>query len=515
MQFLSSQIFTNLLLATLPLVLGFYFHFYNKNYKVGLALLILSGLIVRVYMASVDPFVQDWDERFHALVAKNMMQHPFKPMLRVHPLIAYDYKAWCCNHIWLHKQPLFLWQMALSMKMFGISAFAIRIPAIIMGTLSIYHIYEIARSWIKNIDVAFIAAALFSLSFYQLELSAGNYMLDQNDVCFAFYMTASFWAFVRYLESDRHMRWAILIGVFVGCAVLTKWLTGILIFGGWVLYELLQRPLKWDLNRWRPILVAITTCMVVFIPWQIYILHEFPMESRYVYDYNAQHITQALEGHKGGIFFHLNKLTNLYNYFLLPFIPLGIYSILTDKRIELRLTGSFFTMVLVVYFFFSAIVRTKMMSFTFPINAIIWICIAAGLIFLYKKLSKNVSPTFLAIALLAITIWSLRPNIIAGTRLPDNLKRNAKIWNAAVYKSLSSRNELDDRVILNCPNYEDVEVMFYQDLKAYGWYPDSVALDSLMTIGYKFAAFTDHHDQHLPSYILNNKDIIIIDTLLH
>jgi len=117
-------------------------------------------------MAAVDPFLQDWDERFHALVAKNLIHHPLTPMLRLDPIMAFKIEDWCCNHIWVHKQPLFLWQMALSMKLFGVNEVAMRLPSVIMGTISIYFVYDLANRWIKNIDISFVAALLFAVSNY-------------------------------------------------------------------------------------------------------------------------------------------------------------------------------------------------------------------------------------------------------------------------------------------------------------------------------------------------------------
>src|SRR4051812_1318969 len=93
-------------------------------------LLTVLGLALRCYMAGLDPFLHEWDECFHALVARNMMDHPLVPMLRKGQLLPYDYQQWVGNTVWLHKQPLFLWQMALSMKLFGVSEFALRLPSI-------------------------------------------------------------------------------------------------------------------------------------------------------------------------------------------------------------------------------------------------------------------------------------------------------------------------------------------------------------------------------------------------
>ncbi|MBP7399885.1 MAG: hypothetical protein KA954_09890, partial [Chitinophagales bacterium] len=89
-----------------------------KNFYTYL-ILFFGALGIRILFNSFFPYLHDWDERFHALVAKNMMTHPFTPMLRANPVLPYDETSWTDGHIWLHKQPLFLWQMALSMKIFG------------------------------------------------------------------------------------------------------------------------------------------------------------------------------------------------------------------------------------------------------------------------------------------------------------------------------------------------------------------------------------------------------------
>ena len=130
----------------------------------ALVLLLLGAAALRVAMISLDPFLHDWDERFHACVAKNMMQHPFQPMLHATPLLPYDYKDWSTNHVWLHKQPLFLWQMALSMKIFGVHTFALRLPGVLLGTAWVAMIFRMGRLWANSFSLAFSADNLCSYS---------------------------------------------------------------------------------------------------------------------------------------------------------------------------------------------------------------------------------------------------------------------------------------------------------------------------------------------------------------
>lgn len=65
------------------------------------------------------------DECCHALVAKNLLKHPFKPMLIEVPYLPYNPAIWTENHIWLHKPILPLWQIALSYWLLGVNTLLI------------------------------------------------------------------------------------------------------------------------------------------------------------------------------------------------------------------------------------------------------------------------------------------------------------------------------------------------------------------------------------------------------
>src|SRR5664279_703666 len=107
------------------------------NYKLSLMLILICGLTMRIFMAS-DHYLHEWDERYHALVAKNLIQHPLKPTLYDNTIIKYDYQAWTANNVWLEKPPVPLWFIALSINLFGNTDYAVRIPTIIFSLLAIY-----------------------------------------------------------------------------------------------------------------------------------------------------------------------------------------------------------------------------------------------------------------------------------------------------------------------------------------------------------------------------------------
>ncbi|MEZ4984025.1 MAG: glycosyltransferase family 39 protein [Saprospiraceae bacterium] len=114
------------------------------NSSTQLFFILLLGFLLRLVVVQT-PFLGEWDERFHALVAKNLMEHPLKPTLYDDPVLPYDYREWSANHVWLSKPPLALWLMAGSMSLLGTGLFALRLPALLVSLASVYLTFLIGR----------------------------------------------------------------------------------------------------------------------------------------------------------------------------------------------------------------------------------------------------------------------------------------------------------------------------------------------------------------------------------
>ena len=513
MIFYSLQTSIGLLLASFPATISILAFFYYYRKKLALQLLVLSAFLLRLLMSAIDPFLHNWDERFHALVAKNMMKFPFKPMLHSNPIFPYNFADWSTNHIWLHKQPLFLWQMAFSMKNFGVNEIAMRLPSVLMGTISIYFIYKIAEFWFKSETTAYLAALIFTFSNYQLGLTSGRYALDHNDVAFTFYVTASIWALTRYIHSNFKIHWAIIIGIFVGCAVLNKWLTGLLIYGGWGLNILIDKNYRHDYKKYFHFALSVIIACIVFLPWQIYISNNFPLESAFELNANSKHITEAMQNQHGGYFYHIRFLPEAYGSVFLIFLFVGLAHIFAGKVADKKLSIAYLSMVGFLFFFFSIIVKTKMPAFVYPASAIIIPIIALGITksfeFLTEKYPKKMAFGIPTIVLLLV-YFDLNPSEIAKQSSETFMERNAILNNTRVYKSLND-TIVSKYIILNCKSFEDKDLMFYKNSTAYAWYPNKIVFDSLQHAGYKFATFKNHNNQILPDYIQNSKSVLFID----
>ncbi len=287
------------------LLVNSYFFFFKGQKTWGLLLLVLGTLGLGFFMAMLDPFLFHWDEQYHALVAKNLAINPLKPVLIQHSLGGLDYHIWTYNHVWLHKQPLFLWQMALSIKLFGTNEIAVRLPSIIMHAIVPLFIYRIGKIAV-NANVGYYGALFSAVASFPLELISGFYPTDHNDVAFLFYVCASCWAWFEYQKS-KQLYWVVLIGVFSGAAILVKWLAGLLVFALWPAAETIERLPKF--SPWqtlRPMLLAFSMCCLVAIPWQVHIHTQFPQEAAYEYTMMHEHFGKAVEGHGGDMWFHFD-----------------------------------------------------------------------------------------------------------------------------------------------------------------------------------------------------------------
>ncbi len=268
--------------------------------------------MLRIYL-STDVNLHDWDERYHALVAKHLLLHPFRPTLYEHSILPYDYRNWTGSHIWLHKQPFPLWLMALSIDIFGLHAFAVRVPAILLTTFAIWFVYSIGKMWYGR-EVGFLAAILASIHGLIIELAAGRASTDCVDaVCYSC-VTFAVWLSIKAVQR-RSLILHVLLGATIGLGILTKWLPALITLPIWAVqaYPVFR-------SQWGKLLVCaacvLVSIVLIALPWQLYIFYAFPIEARWEWIYNNRHFFHALEGHEGNFFYHFDHLRMKYGEFI-------------------------------------------------------------------------------------------------------------------------------------------------------------------------------------------------------
>ncbi len=483
-----------------------FFHAFAKS-RPAIILLVFAGFLFFVYAAVTIPVLNVWDERFHALVAKNLMKHPLMPTLYDQELLKLPY-GWAQSHIWVHKQPLFLWQAALSYRLFGVNEFAFRLPGILLCTVLIYAAYRTGKL-LRNSNAGYYTAFLIATSLYVEQLISGFAPIDQNDLVFMAYISLSIWAIVEYLFSKKFY-WVILTGLFAGFALLTKEAVGLLVYLIWFVYALLKY--KMSIKEYRPIIISVIISLLIFIPWQVYIFNLYPVEAKTEFQFNMHHFTQVIDGQEGPFSFHF-KFMGLIFGSLVPFVIIPALIIFYLKSSEKKLGLAIIFSLLFIYIFFS-FAKTKMQSFTTVAEVPMYLALAFLIDFILESItqrfrfSPGIKATIVVVFLLGL----------AGFRFDFNsLKANHGFWGKDVdccntlirNKGIFQKLKLpDNSVLCNVPGRHYVEAMYYTNYPAYGFIPNESQSNELRNEGKRIVLFSPVGK--LPDYLLNDKGLIIL-----
>jgi len=347
------------------------------------AAIVAAGLMLRIY-AGCDLFLHTWDERYHALVAKHLLEHPLVPTLYDQPVLPYDYRDWRSNHVWLHKPPLALWLMAAGMRLLGPDEIAMRLPSLLLSALAIFLTYLIG-SHLGGRRVGLLAAAFQAINGYLLQLPGGRVAVDHVDNALIFLVELGILGAVLQvrprlrsspvaaLQAGRswrggrtgcgdHAETATLEGgrsrrggqdhesgagldarehrgpgaaggadgwpAFLLATLAIGAVCGLAMLTKW-LPGLLPIPV-WLALAWRRqpprrlvagLLAMAAACAAVALPWQLYIREAFPLESRWESAYNLYHLRVPIEGLGGSPLYYLLKMPRFFGELI--YLPVG------------------------------------------------------------------------------------------------------------------------------------------------------------------------------------------------
>lgn len=468
-------------------------------------MLTIATLIMSITATLLDPYLHLWDEAFHAVVAKNMLNHPLKPTLYEFHAVELGTPNWSGDHIWLHKQPLFLWQIALSFWVFGIEEWAIRFPSALLYTLMIPMAYRCGKL-LKNESLAYFSAALLFATSYCYQLISGAYLVDHNDISFLFYVSASIWALLEFTENEKP-KWLILVGVFCGLAILVKWLTGFLAIGALGLWLILEK--KAPFKYFTRFLLAFLVACIVFVPWQVYAAINYPDVFWRELNLNSRHFWEVVEGHSEPWYFYFKNLWNVYGALLMFFFLIPVHFLANRKGIIKPSIIVLGAVVLVIYAFFS-MASTKMPSFTLIATLPLYLLAGLSLTFLYEKISSKTGKIFMLFAFLAM--------VLAGLNF-ENLQRYHTLWKkpqadwrwADMHKKVIftqyQQDHPDPTVAFNLKDFDSVYLLFYSNSIGYRFLPSEEDLERIIA-DYPVVVFRIG-DEVLPDYIENHPEVEI------
>ncbi len=133
------------------------------------------------------------------------------------------------NSITVDKPPASLWAMALSVRVLGLSSFAILLPQVVMGVASVGVLYATVRRHFGAV-AGLLAGTVLALT----PIAVLMFRFNNPDALLTLLMTLAAYATVRSLEKAS-TRWFVAAGVFIGIAFLTKTLQAFLVVPGFAL----------------------------------------------------------------------------------------------------------------------------------------------------------------------------------------------------------------------------------------------------------------------------------------
>lgn len=250
------------------------------------AILISSAILFIPFLGQVHLF--DWDEINFAESAREM-------------IASHDFMTVQINYIpFWEKPPLFIWMQVLSMKTFGISEFAARLPNAICGILTLLLLFHLGR---KMVDFHF---GLTWTALYGGSLLPFLYFKSGIiDPWFNLFIFLGIYSFYRFASSDRNR--IICLGssaMFIGLAVLTKGPVALLVFLLTCMIWLIIHKFKIKI-RMVDILLFIIILTVVGGFWFILqiIKGNFGIIADFI-EYQVRLFRTHGAGHRGFLFYH-------------------------------------------------------------------------------------------------------------------------------------------------------------------------------------------------------------------
>lgn len=444
----------------------------QRSHSVRLAAILLAAFVIRAD-AAMQHGLHPWDERFHAVVAKHLIDAPLTPTL--FPADHGDVSStWESAHVWLHKPPLALWGMAASMSLFGVNEVALRLPSLLLGTLGVWLTYRIARV-AANPDVALVAAYCHAVNGFLVSLGAGRRVSDHVDTLLIVVVQAAVLAVAR--ESTVSRGRAAVCGALAGLGLLTKSFPGLL-------------PLLLLGTRGEPrqgfsvgrIALAGVAAFSIAGPWLIYTAIAFPTETARETEYTLMHLVRPLEGHDGQWWFYLVDAPRFFGEQVFLALPALVMGALSSTPLAWLLG----VWIAVPYVVFSAS-ATKLPNLVmiaapaiFVVNGLCWAWwreLAARQVGLRRLI-------FVASAGLTIVMparYLLEPSgpFERRDRAPSRLRAYVRA------EALAPRG---DGVVFNAP--DAVEAMFFLDLPVYGRMPTDAEVAALRAQGRRVIVFT-------------------------
>ena len=323
--------------------------FRSRSQLGHLIILLVLGVTLFFFRLGSRP-LWDTDEGMHAATSKDMV-------------LSGDYITPRLNGESFYDKPvLFNWLAAASLRVFGFTEFAARLPAAVLGLSTVLLTYFLGRRMF-NATVGLLGGVILATGIEYIILSR----IVVHDIALVFFMTLALFAYYCAFESKK--RRTICLMIFyasLGLATLTKGPIGLLlptlIVGLFLLVMKRLTFLKEMRLGW-----GITGFLLITAPWYILIMLRNPDYAGYFFlKQNLMNFISAEARHPGPFYYYFHTLFGGFFPWSV-FLPLALIHGVNRRSEEHGVARRYLLLWLGVVFVFFSTASSKLTPYILPL----------------------------------------------------------------------------------------------------------------------------------------------------
>lgn len=266
--------------------------------------------------------------------------------------------------MWSTKPPLMIWLQTITLKVFGVNPFSIRLPSAIAAfctalllLLFVYHFY-------KNYFLAVTATIILISSTGYVGYHAAR--TGDYDALLAFFTTFSAFSFFLFCEYENK-KWLYLFFISITLGVLTKSVNALLFLPAIFIYALIQKKVL-KLLKDKDFYIGLSIFIVVVAGYYFgrELLNPGYLKAVSLNELGGRYLS-TIEGHKHAFnYYHQNFIFYRFSpwYF---FIPAGIIATFFIKNPVIKRVTLYATLLCVTFFLIISLAQTKLLWYDVPL----------------------------------------------------------------------------------------------------------------------------------------------------
>lgn len=336
----------------------------DRKVKIGIYFFVSVTIIfLCVYNLSTLP-IRLWDEgRVVENAFEMFLSHDFW-------VPTFDYKP----EMWSTKPPLVLWEQCVSMAIFGVNEFAVRLPSAVMAILCAGLMMFILGRYTKNEWVGIIGAlVLVTMPGYNAihVIRTADY-----DATLVFFTTASLFSFWLFTEvnKSKYLKYFFL---FLVLGVYTKGIQGLVLLPGILIYAIVYKKIHWFLKN-ATFYIYSTIALILSVGYYISreLVNSGYLKAVWLNELGGRFGT-TIENHAEPFSFYWLNLKSHLDYWYI-FLLLGCIFIFFEKDKKLQRILIFCFMSAFSYLLILSFAKTKIVWYDAPSLPFIAVIIAFG-----------------------------------------------------------------------------------------------------------------------------------------